>query len=511
MEEQGSKLSVKLIAAIVLAIGIVACLAVVLVKADVFAKPEAAVESALLSLSEDKTESAFESVFGLTELFGQVQKQGGELGVGILISDIPGELFGMAGITVPNAGISLTVKDDVKNDRQSIDLDLKAADTKLASLNLYLDQEQLQVAVPQFFTPVLSVPYADPDIVRKVRNSYLGQLAGLEEEYWDMLEENLRIGGNNRTMGKETEKLEAELLKLQKKLYAGMEAKKNGAVTVSAAGDVKCKNYTVVFPEQLVEEVLEEAFTLLMDYAKQVWQQAGLEETLQDAAENGATDVLTWSRVETGAKEALEELKQELKDVVLSLDMKGNRVVHFVVTAECQTKGTYAYEVLFALEGSYQDNMTAVLTKQGESEPLFTMLRETTNDKEQLSAKWEINTREAQLLVSGEYQKASGEFRIVLTPENALSFILEGVVTETKKGEAIAVEISSLATVENGVKETAGVELAFSLRVLKNTPQPISAEAKDILEMQENDWNALIMEVYGSLFTMLGSLGGLFN
>ena len=39
---------------------------------------------------------------------------------------------------------------------KSVDLDLKLADTKFASLNMYVDKEQIQVALPQFFTAVLS-------------------------------------------------------------------------------------------------------------------------------------------------------------------------------------------------------------------------------------------------------------------------------------------------------------------------------------------------------------------
>lgn len=511
MEEKASKLSVKLIAMIIIAIGIVACLAVVLVKADVFAKPEDAVESALLSLSEEGTESSFESIFGLTELFGRAQEQGSELKAEISVSDIPGELFGMNGITIPKAGVAGTIRTEVKNDRQSIDLDLKVADTKFASLNMYVDKEQMQVALPQFFTAVLSVPYAAPDLVTQLKNSYLGQMAGLTEEYWEMLEAGFHVGGSNRTFSKETEKLAAEFAKLQKKLYSGMEAKKNGTVIVTAAGDIKCKNYTAMFPEQLVEEVLEEGFTLSMNYMEKFWKQSGLEDTLNDAAANGATDVLTFDKIKTDGRVALENLKKELQDVALSLDMNGKRVVRLTLIAECQTEGTFTYEILFAPEGSYQDNVTAVLTKQGESEPLFSMVRETENGKEQLSFKWEVVTKEARLYVTGDYNKANGDFQIAVAPDKDSSVVLDGAVTETKKGEAIAVEIYSLTVSENGVKETKELELAFSYRVLKDAVKPISSEAKNILEMKEDDWNALIMEVYGNIFGIFGGLGGVFN
>lgn len=511
MEEQKSKLSAKLIAAVVLAVGIITCLAVVLVKAEVFAKPETAVESALLSLSEDKTESAFESVFGLKELCRSAKEQGGELKAEVSVSDIPGELFGLDGITIPKAGIAGVVRSDVQNDRQSIDLDLKVADTKFASLNMYIDKEQMQVALPQFFTAVLSAPYAAPDFVARLKNSYIGQLTGFTDEYWEMLETSFRIGENNRTFSAETEKLAAEFKKLEKKLYSGMEAKRNGTVKVAAAGDVNCKNYTAVFPEQLVEEVLEEGFTLSLDYMEKLWKQSGLEDSLKDAGGNGAADVLTFDKVKSDAREALDNLKKELQDVALSLDMNGKRVVRLTLTAECQTEGTFTYEMLFATEGSYQDNVTAVLTKQGESEPLCSMVRETENSKEQLSFKWEIDTKEMQLSVTGSYDKVSGDFQIAIVPEKDVSVVLDGVVTETKKGEAIAVEIHSLTVSENGVKETKELEFAFSYSVLKLAVKPISSETKDILEMKESDWNALIMEVYGKLFGILGSLGGIFN
>lgn len=511
MEEKASKLSIKLIAMIVIAIGLVACLAVVIVKADVFAKPEDTVESALLSLSEEGTESSFESVFGLAELLNRAEEQGGEMRAEISVSDLPGELFGLNGITIPSAGIVGVVRTDAKNDRQSIDLDLKLADTKFASLNMYIDKEQIQVALPQFFTAVLSVPYAAPDLVPQLKNSYLGQMAGFTDESWEMLEAGFHVGGSSRTFSEETEKLKAEFAKLQKKLYSGMEAKKNGTVTVAAAGDVKCKNYTAVFPEQLVEEVLEEGFTLSMDYMEKFWKQTGLEDTLNDAAENGATDVLTFDKIKADAREALDNLKKELQDVTLSLDLNGKRVVRLTLTAECQTEGTFVYEMLFAPEGSYQDNISTSLTKQGEAEPLFSMVHEAKNEKEQLSYEWEIVTKGERLSVTGSYDKVNGDFQIAVVPEKEASVVLNGVVTETKKGEAIAVEIHSLTVSENGVKETEELELAFSYRVLKDAVEPISQEAKNVLEMKEDDWNALIMEVYGKLFGILGGLGGVFN
>lgn len=511
MEEKASKLPVKLIAMIAIVLGLVACLAVVLVKADVFAKPEDAVESALLSLSEEGTESSFESVFGLEELLKRAEEQGSELRAEISVSDIPGELFGMNGIVIPKAGIAGVVRADVKNDRQSVDLDLKLADTKFASLNMYVDKEQIQVALPQFFTAVLSVPYAAPDFATQLKNSYVGQMIGFTDEYWEMLEAGVHVGGSNRTFAKETEKLKAEFAKLQKKLYSGMEAKKNGTVTVAAAGDLKCKNYTAVFPEQLVKEVLEEGFTLSIDYLEKFWKEAGLEDRVNNAAANGATDVLTFDKIKADAREALDNLKKELQDVTLSLDLNGKRVIRLTLAAECQTKGTFTYEMLFAPEGHYQDNVTASLTKQGEAEPLFSMVHEAKNDKEQLSYEWEIVTKEAQLSVTGTYDKVSGDFQIAIVPEENSSVVLNGVVTETKKGEAIAAEIHSLTVSENGVKETTGLELSFSYRVLKSTVEPISSGAKNILEMKEDDWNALLMEVYGKLFGILGGFGGALN
>ncbi len=511
MEEKASKLSIKLITMIVIALGLVACLAVVLVRADVFVKPEDAVESALLSLSKEGAESSFESVFGLEELLRRAEEQGGELKAEVSVSDIPGELFGMDGIVIPNVGIAGAVRADVKNDRQSVDLDLKLADTKFASLNMYVDKEQIQIALPQFFTAVLSVPYAEPDFAARLKNSYIGQMIGFTDEYWEMLEAGFHVGGSNRTFSKDTEKLKAEFVKLQEKLYSGMEAKKNGTVTVAAAGDVKCKNYTATFPEQLVKEVLEEGFTLFMNYMEKFWKQAGLEDTLKDAAANGATDVLTLDKIKADAREAMDSLKKELQDVTLSLDLNGKRVVRLTLTAKCQTKGTFVYEMLFAPEGNYQDNVMTSLTKQGEAEPLFSMVHKTKNDKERLSYEWKIVTKEAQLSVTGDYDKVSGDFQIVIAPEKSVSVVLDGVVTETKKGEAIAAEIYSLTVSENGIKETKELELSFSYRVLKNEVEPISSGAKNILEMKEDDWNALIMEVYGKLFGILGGFGGAFN
>ncbi|MGN0505434.1 MAG: hypothetical protein ACI4FZ_02670, partial [Lachnospiraceae bacterium] len=249
MKDLFSKLSVKLIAIIAVVAVAVGGLAVALVKADVFTKPEVTVERALDSIAEDETESAFESIFGWSELMQKVWEQGAEMELKLTVSDIPGELLGLDGMTIPKAGISVSARNDAKNSKQSSDISLELADTKLATVQLYVDAKELQLAVPQLFTPVLSLSYASDDFAKKAQESYLGELLGLSEEDLNMLASSFQFGAGSEDMAEELEQLKNDQRELQKKLYAGMTAEKNGSVEVSEAGNSKCKNYTATFPK----------------------------------------------------------------------------------------------------------------------------------------------------------------------------------------------------------------------------------------------------------------------
>ena len=77
--------------------------------------------------------------------------------------------------------------------------------------------------------------------------------------------------------------------------------------------------------------------------------------------------------------------------------------------------------MLFAPEGNYQDNVMTSLTKQGEAEPLFSMVHKTKNDKERLSYET------VSLWISAAI--ASPFFVSVTTPSKTIETLFSGTMT----------------------------------------------------------------------------------
>ncbi|MGN0505102.1 MAG: hypothetical protein ACI4FZ_00970, partial [Lachnospiraceae bacterium] len=268
------------------------------------------------------------------------------------------------------------------------------------------------------------------------------------------------------------------------------------------------------FPKEAVEEYIDESSKLLMNYMEKLWKQTGLEamlEKLETVETDETTESLpTWENFKAEYEETLAELKKELTDVTISVAVKDKRVVQLIGETGEGTENGFTFELLFGLEGSYMDNMTLTLTKHGDAEQVITMKHTTEHEADSLSSYWEVVSEGEKVTFGGTYDTVSGEFSMMLEADT-VAMKLGGTVTELKKGEAIAAEISSISISEEGLEEIADVACSFSFKALGGTVEPLSNEAKDIFEMGESDWNSLIMEVYGNLFGVLGGLNGLFQ
>lgn len=508
-----SKVSIKIVA-IIASIAVAAGgVTVALVKADVFTSPEAIVERSFDAIMADEVESTYESVFGWSELFQRMGTEGADVGLSFTAKEIPGELLGMYGMSIPKVGIGLQAKNDVKNKKQSGTVSLELADTKLASIQVYADEKEMQLAVPQLFTPVLSLNFGTENFEKKIGESYLSSLLGFTETEWKMIGSALKEAQKgNKDIEEDAAQLGEELEELKKDLYRKMSVKKNGKSEVAGADNAKCKNYVITLSEDTVEDFLDDGSRILMSYLEKLWNQAGMETVMEQisAYEGGLIpkDGSYWESIKKLQKDGLSELKRELEDVKISVDVKGKRVVRILVDVNPDKRDHVTVDVVFALEGRYMDNFE--LTVNAEKEKILTVSRSTKLESDEITSALKINADGEKIVIKSSYSKKSGDFKLSAEIDGVKSSI-SGTVTELKKGKALAAEINSV-TVSGGLyKEAIDLELSFYLKVFDGKIEPISEDTKDVLSMSESNWSSLIMEAYGKIIGLVGGFGGLFE
>lgn len=478
-------------AAVILATTVVGvgALTVGLVKADVFTSPGKMVEKALVSLTDMDEESAAESVFGFEKLSENMKKQGAEVTADISVSDIPGDLFGLGRLTIPKAGLSFKSCIDSKNEKQDGTLDVKIADTTFASLKYYVDKKEAQVSIPQFFEAVLSLPYGSEDFKEQVKKSYLLELVGLSAEDVDaMFAEEAE---QEKEPEDKLEALENQFAEAGKNLLASMQVSKNGTIEIGSVDgkNVKCKSYEAVFPNEAVDAYLDEVYGI---YVGAMGQTTLVDEKMQNT------------------EAFFEQVKEELSDITLTLDLKGTRIIRLLVEADGEEGNIFMLQAWLSAQGNCFDNMEVNLFS-GAEESLVHLTHKTTNEKDTLASDWEITAEGGKAAASIEYEKVSGDFKLEVSVDGEELLVLTGMVTELEKGQSIAVEMEEIRCMSGGEEYGQNIALVFSCKTGEMATEPLSDSPQNVLTMTEADWNALVEEMSMTLSGMFFGLGGLFQ
>ncbi|MBE5951431.1 MAG: hypothetical protein E7260_07515 [Lachnospiraceae bacterium] len=473
---------------------------------EVFASPEKKVENALESLFENE-ESAFGELFGWKEFFKSISKKGVEVESGIQLEDIPLDALGIDGLTLPKIGLDGTFRFDVKKKQMDVNLGAKVADTTLLSAFVYVDEEKAAASVPELLEGYLGANYADSEFVQKLKESELAEMLG--EEFTAILEtvsDSLETAGDSET----SKELEKELLKYLKalkekkdELFQSMEAEKAGEAKIVVGDEtVTCKEYKATFGPEEVETFLsaliDETMTYYNAYIEEnaaAYDEAALEE-MRASVEEIKEELDAWK----------EEIKGQIASTTLRIYLNGKRLIMADLCVELKEEVSLNLNALFAPEGNRYDNMDLFLdiSGYGETVRLFELTHVTENTEESLSSEWAlwIEEEETVRLVS-TYEKEEGDFYFgILIPDADVEFALEGVLTIPKKGSEFAFELNDIMISEYGDELHLGFQTDFSVKVLEEKITPPEEITWDVVTMTAEDWEDMISEVTGNLYSL---------
>lgn len=494
------------VATAVVATTIVVGGAVGVTQTEVFASPEKKVENALESLFENE-ESAFGELFGWKEFFKSISKKGVEVESGIQLENLPLDALGIDGLTLPKIGLDAGLRFDVKKKQIDARFGAKVADTTLLSAYVYADEERAAAGVPELLEGYIGANYADSEFAQKLKESELAEMLG--EEFTIMLEtiteslETAKDSENSKEMQKELIEYLKALKEKKDELFDSMEAEKADKAKVVVGDEtISCQEYKATFGPEEVELFLTALIDETMAYYNTYIEEnaAAYDETALEEVRASAEEL----------KEELEEWKELLKDQIaattLRIYLSGKRLIMADLCVDLKEEVSLNLNALFAPEGNRYDNMDLFLdiSGYGETVRLFELTHVTENTEESLSSEWAlwIEEEETVRLVS-MYEKEEGDFYFgILIPDADVEFALEGVLTIPKKGSEFAFELNDIMISEYGDEMHLGFQTDFSVKVLEEEITPPEEFKWDVVAMTAEDWEDLISEVTGNLYSL---------
>lgn len=495
-----AKTSTKIISVLLAVVVAAAGVTVGLVKADVFTSPEKAVDQALESLSTENRTPAFEEVFGLAKLLENSAKNGAEIGFRVTAKDIPvpEELTGVSGYVLPSAGVTGTTLLDFSGKKASMMLKLTAADTALLGLQLYADEMQLLLALPELFRPVLLLNYADDNLLEQLCASPLLAMLGMDETELRELVGSLNTEDSAEMTAEVTrliENMAEEISRSADEFYQTRTVSKTEAAELTVGGkSVKAKGYVMSFDKEDLSDFIE----AYMDAAMSAMEQ--LEQLDAEAV------TVTGSREEVAA--ALEELKGELSDLEITMYTYKKRLAKIEVQTRISGQKLVCTAELDAAGSSF-DNMTVSVKFDTEDVEVDVKLtHETENTKDGYSSKWVARVNGVKCSLRTDYDKVRGDLDMELNLAGEIEVKLAGEVSELSRGTKLTFAVQELSVTEYEETTTFPLDAELRLAVLDEEITAPEGTQKNLLTMTEEDFNSLMMEVYMNLMSLANTLVG---
>ena len=510
-----------------------------MVQADVFTSPEAAVEEALVAMSETEP-PAYEEVFGLTALLAAMQESGVEAGVSLDLKDVDASELGLGDITLPSVGFDVKYRGDFANKAHDALVDLKVANTTILSANAYADDKQVQIAVPKLFEAVLGVNYGDSDFLTKLKESYLLEMAEIAPEDLDALVNGPLSGMDMTAILEATKELQEKMLSLQTASFEELEYEKAGKEEIEAYNDetVKCKVYTADIPKEYIEKQIDVMADEMLNYLHAFFDAVGLEEMGLDMSEYDEM----FAELDTTLDTELDKFFAPMENIRMTYYIYKDRIVKLKitwtlgeataegentdtaptedVTAEAESEAVAQeglLEIIYPMEGCITDNFEyyMVLPIEGEETQEMHYVFSTTNTEEVYETGYTATLGEGQeVMLKFTYEKLGGDFDVLVSvtdEEVDLDIELTGAIGELEPGKSIGFELDTLKMVAGDVNEELEIGFSMYAKVLDGTIAPLSQETTDVLTMSENDWTNLVMEAVFSVYSMINEFGEMFN
>ena len=464
--------------------------------------PEAVAEEALLSLTNTDAKTAFEDVFGWDELAKAIQEKGYKATIELSIEDIPGDMIGLNGFTIPSAGIVLEVSQDSAKSKTDALIDLQVANVSLLSAEAYMDSEKLLLEAPKLYDGALMVEL-DEEFVSELQNAALSEM--LDEETMYMLETlsaALESVDTDAAMTEEVEKFVDALEGEWNDFLKALEAEKEDTKEIKAVdGKVECDVYEVTFGMDeigaFLTGMLEETRDYLVQYEDQEWYYLYDIEDVTEEIEYMIEDM----------DYIMDELSENTDEITMTLYVKEQRPIRMELDIDVDGE-VLEVDVTFASAGALYDNIEVVLNMDGE-EMTFAHLTENTSSKYESEWMLEYDGEKASFVTS--YDKKEGDFALEFNFADEITAGLYGELEIPSKGKSFSFEFNHFEMYNYGESMEFDFTVGVALEALSESVSAPSGSTRNVLTMTESDWEDLAIEIQGNLESLIWELIGVFE
>lgn len=531
VKKSGNGKKIGIIAGIV-ALVAVAGVSAAVVKSDMFKDPKEAVIEAFKSVYEEEQVSHLDEIFGFTELAESARTQGSEVGMTLKLDDSDNYYTD----SLIGSGIEIQSKNDIENKKTSVMMGIQYQEMDLAHMDMYLDEKELMVAIPELFTKVFALNYAD-DLQGQLENSpMLGEYIldmGIElDAFSDYIDYAYSFQNE--------EDVPFNVVALWERYKTGSQAIENlkAAMTVTKGKketrivdgkEEKCRVYEAVIPGEEVisffrtsSDFFLEDETLkkdVLEYLTQVIKLSGgiNPYSYYDQDPKEMRDEV-WGQAEITVDELLDELEGIIKEDITMLvyvDSKGR-----LAALEAETNLTADEDLInakftAALKGGeyLTQNVDLNLTMSDDkSSVVMTLEKEESYDGNillyDLDASVVLDGRQyGGMTYSGFYQVDNGEYELDLTlslDSDDVLFTMEGIVNEFEKGKMIKAVADSIRFEMDG--EYVEFSGSYAYKPLEGDVTVPEGDQLDILAATESDWTEVMEEFYVSVMELYTKL-----
>lgn len=489
---------------------------------------------AFKSIVAEGQTNPMDEIFGSKALSEVLTKESSEYGFELRLEDSSNEMINQ----FATGQISLTAKNDVANNKMSLVMGIGYADMNLANLQMYMDDKQLAMAIPEMSKKSFILEYAE-DLEGQVENSpFVGPIlysSGFDiSGYSNYFKKANEIASSGKELFNVNELWTRykEGSKAIDDLKAAMTVANADKKTFTINGkEESCKGYNVTITKDaliqfittskeffLSDETLKKDFVDYMSLTLELQSMMGT--MVYNAQDMSAEEFQqeAWRAVDAGMEDFITQLKESMSDVTMVVYVaKGDKMASFdySTTANIEGEDIKLYgTVTFGGGYSMMSNVNATLIFEDMTTDAITLTVDKTGTYEAgktyaggltMSASYDTDTYS--MVSSADYAVDGGAYNVIVDLQSNGSSVgkltSKGVVQNLVKGKSYELIMDSIKLETNmltGMDDYIDFSGLYKIAPLSSEVVAPAGESFDMLAGTEEEWTAIATEIMGNFY-----------
>ena len=483
--------------------------------------PKETVKEAFATLAAGESVKGLADELGITEIMDNLEKKPYTIGMKVLLDETSLDELKM----LESGSVYTEISCDTEANKALLDLGVGFGGSDLVSGQLYVDEKQLAVAVPELLDKVFYIEF--DNIVKNFKDSALFDMMEMSDDDFAMIEEAF-ASIEKAAEDANTEEMVEFILGFQKeieKFKDKIEVKEIDAEEFEINGkDRKCDGYEVVVTKKSMVNLVEAAidYYFLSDDAKEFFD--SLVEQVEEAGGVADMDELydAMDEMKENKGEILDMIETCISDIETEMYIYEGEIVSLEAEMEISDPSGESDEtVKIGLElectgGEYSVYDNYELAVKVMSMTMLKLEKESETDGDNYSAEWTVSSAALEDVTIGAsfvMNKKDGDFEasaIIGDDDMKIAIASEGTI-EVEKKKSVKVKFDELKFDLNDYGDAVSIGLSGEYYVECDADVSMPKGDKfNVLTDKESDWEALAEELEGVMETLEDLMGSMY-